>query len=260
MKVITWNVNGLRSVLSKESWLWIEQSDADLIFLQEVKARPEQLSPDQKNKLASWEVVWNPAVRPGYSGVLTLSRQKGIASGKGLGRDEFDNEGWVLYSQFGDVWIFNIYFPNGRHDLSRVPFKMEFYDLLLKQCTDIHQRGGHIILAGDFNTAHQAIDLRNPKANENATGFLMEERAKIDLYLENGFSDIFRDLYPERVQYTWWAYHSNARERGTGWRLDYFLVSKSLIKRVVDVIIHDQVLGSDHCPVSLEIDLPLAGF
>jgi len=255
MRIITWNVNGLRSVLSKESWGWIEQSAGDLILLQEIKAKPEQLSADQQSKLAQWEGVWNPAVKPGYSGVLSLSRQRGLAFGKGLGIDSFDNEGRVIYTRFGDVWIFNIYFPNGRNDLTRVPFKMDFYDLLLKRCVEIHRQGGHIILAGDFNTSHRAIDLRNPKANEHATGFLPEERAKIDLYLENGFCDIFRYLYPERVQYTWWAYHSNARSRGTGWRLDYFLISKSLVKRVVDVVIHDQIQGSDHCPVSLDIDL-----
>ena len=255
MKITTWNVNGLRSVLSKDSWNWIEQSESDFVLLQEVKARPEQLSEDQRTKLSRWNLNWHPAVRPGYSGVLTLSRESKIISGKGIGKDDFDAEGRVVYTRVGNIWLFNIYVPNGRHDLSRVPFKMDFYDHLLKMCSEINKQGGEIILAGDFNTSHKPIDLKNPKSNEGSTGFLPEERKKIDLYLENGFSDIYRDFYPERVQYTWWAYHSNARARGTGWRLDYFLISKSLVERVSDVIIHDDVLGSDHCPVSLVIDL-----
>ena len=145
--------------------------------------------------------------------------------------------------------------PNGQHDLARLPYKLDFYQRLLEQCDALHARGENVILCGDFNTSHREIDLRNPKQNENSTGFLPEERAWIDKYLEHGFVDIYRRLYPERVQYTWWTYRMNARPRNIGWRLDYFLISPGLVDRVQDAIIHDEVLGADHCPVSLVLDI-----
>ncbi len=255
MKIISWNVNGLRAVLDKGVWSGVENLNADIALLQEIKTRPEQLSPAQAGMLQGWQISWNPAQRPGYSGVATLAKGYGLHSTAGLGHPDFDGEGRVIATHIGKIWLYNIYFPNGRNDLSRVGYKLDFYRHLLKLCGEIQQAGESVIMAGDFNTCHQPIDLKNAKANERQTGFLPEERAMIDEYLQAGFVDIYRHLYPEKVQYSWWAYHSNARARGTGWRLDYFLVSKDLVGQVKDAVIHDDLLGSDHCPVSLELEL-----
>ncbi len=164
---------------------------------------------------------------------------------------EFDNEGRIIQTRFSDFRLFNIYFPNGGEENARVPYKLDFYARLLELCDSLHTAGEKIIITGDFNTAHQEIDLKNPKANEKSTGFLPEERVWVTRYLEHSFVDAYRYLYPERVQYTWWTYRFNARAKNVGWRLDYFLVSESLIPMVEDVIVHDEVMGSDHCPVTL---------
>ena len=160
-------------------------------------------------------------------------------------------EGRVIRSRFGDIYLYNIYFPNGGSENARVPYKLEFYDELLKICDGLHEDGKQVIITGDFNTAHNEIDLANPKSNAKNTGFLPEERVWIDKYLEHGFVDAYRELYPDTVGYTWWTYRSNARARNVGWRLDYYLVSESLMDKVENVIIHDEIMGSDHCPVSL---------
>ncbi len=253
MKITTWNVNGIRAALGKGLIAWADVECPDVLCLQEIKARPEQLEPDHSQALATAypQIVWNPAERPGYSGVATLARSPAAEMRLGLGREAFDREGRAITSRYPSFYLFNLYFPNGQHDLGRVPFKLDFYAHLLDLCDALHAAGEAVILCGDFNTAHRPIDLRHPKENEGCTGFLPEERAWVDRYLEHGFVDIYRQLYPERVQYTWWTYRMNARPRNVGWRLDYFLISPSLVARVQDVIIHDEVLGSDHCPVSL---------
>jgi exodeoxyribonuclease-3 len=169
----------------------------------------------------------------------------------GMQSPDFDNEGRVIQTLFPDFRLFNIYFPNGGEENARVPYKLDFYACLLELCDRLHTAGEKIILTGDFNTAHQEIDLKNPKANEKSTGFLPEERVWVTRYLEHGFVDAYRSLYPEKVQYTWWTYRFNARAKNVGWRLDYFLVSESLMPQVEDVVIHDEIMGSDHCPVSL---------
>lgn len=169
----------------------------------------------------------------------------------GLGKAEYDDEGRVIVHRFGDLYLYNIYFPNGGRTLERVPFKLDFYAYLLDQCDRLHAQGKQIILTGDFNTSHREIDLRNPKSNQNNTGFLPEERAWIDRYLEHGFVDAYRVLYPDKVEYTWWTFIGGARARNVGWRLDYYLVTANLMERVVDVIIHSDIMGSDHCPVTL---------
>jgi exodeoxyribonuclease-3 len=172
----------------------------------------------------------------------------------GLGNPEFDREGRVICTRHPHFLLYNIYFPNGQRDWGRLNFKLDFYARLLDMCNRLHASGEKIVICGDFNTAHREIDLRNPKQNANTSGFLPEERAWIDRYLENGFVDAYRQLYPQRIQYTWWTYIGRARERNTGWRLDYFLVSDALMPRVKDIVIHDAVLGSDHCPVTLFIE------
>jgi len=256
MKIVTWNVNGLRAALNKGILTWIRQYEPDILCLQEIKARPEQLTSANMQQLETLfsHLVWNPAQRPGYSGVATLATSPPVRTRVGLEREEFDSEGRVIVSQYPSFKLFNLYVPNGGRDHSRVPFKLDFYAHLLDICDALHQQGENVILCGDINTCHQEIDLRHPKANQNTTGFLPEERLWIDKYLEHGFVDIFRHMYPNKVQYSWWTYRLNARERNIGWRLDYFLISESLIDQVQDVIINTEVLGSDHCPVTLLIN------
>ena len=255
LTITTWNVNGIRAVFKNKGDEWWRKYDPDVLCLQEIRARPDQLTKTQLDLFKDNHPVWNPAERPGYSGVATFSKNKPVDSELGFGIPNFDQEGRVIQSILPGFRLFNIYFPNGGRDLSRVGYKLEFYQELLEICDQLHAKGEKIIICGDFNTCHQPIDLRNSKANEGNTGFLPEEREWIDIYLEHGFRDIFRDLYPEREQYTWWTYRMNARERNVGWRLDYFMISDELSQDVEDVIIHDDVMGSDHCPVSLLIDV-----
>lgn len=250
MKITTWNVNGYRAVLRKEALNWVKEIDPDVLCLQETKLQLDQIS-DKEASIEGYEAVWNSAERKGYSGVVTFHKEQPVDSGTGFGVDKFDSEGRVIRSRYEDFYLYNIYFPNGGQDNKRVPYKLEFYQELLNICDDLHAKGEKIIITGDFNTAHNEIDLANPKANEKNTGFLPEEREWIDKYLAHDFVDAYRELYPERIQYTWWTYRYNARENNIGWRLDYFLVSKDLMARVDDVIVHNEIMGSDHCPVSL---------
>lgn len=250
LKITTWNVNGFRAVLKKDGLDWVKDVDPDILCLQEVKATLEQISPEEA-LLEGYDSVWNPAERKGYSGTATYYKQAPLSIEKGLGIDAFDSEGRVIRLKYPEFYLFNIYFPNGGEGNKRVPFKLDFYEALLEICDDLHAQGENIIITGDFNTAHNEIDLANPKENEKNTGFLPEERAWIDRYLAHGFKDVFRELYPEDEIYTWWTYRFNARARNVGWRLDYFLVSEQLMAQVEDVIIHGEIMGSDHCPVSL---------
>ncbi len=253
MKITTWNINGIRAGLVKDLLGSVRTLDADIICLQEVKARPEQIDPSAVLQIQALypHVVWNPGGRPGYSGTATWGRIVPQSLELGMGLEEFDGEGRIIASQFPDFWLFNIYFPNGGRDQERVPYKLDFYAHLLDLCDRLHAQGQNLILCGDFNIAHNEIDLRHPRENANNTGFLPEERAWIDHYLDHGLVDVFRRLYPDKVEYTWWTYMMNARKNNVGWRLDYFLVSESLYPRVVDVVNHTAILGSDHCPVTL---------
>lgn len=253
MRITTWNINGLRAGLNKGMVDSLRSLNADVLCLQEIKARPDQLEVEVANGIQNLypHLTWNPALRPGYSGTATWARAKPIDVTIGLDQDGNDDEGRVIASRYPDFWLFNIYFPNGQRDLGRVPYKLDFYAHLLELCDLFHTQGQNIILCGDFNTSHREIDLRHPKANAKATGFLPEERAWIDKYLAHGFIDVFRMMYPERVEYTWWTFIGKARERNVGWRLDYFLISAGLLSQVEDVIHHTSIMGSDHCPVSL---------
>ncbi len=253
MKIITWNVNGIRAALGKNALDWAFEQQPDALCLQEVKAREEQLSEEQRGALRL-PFAWNAAQRPGYSGVTTFYKDEPDAIVKGMDGPIFDSEGRVIQTLWADLRLFNIYFPNGQRGQERVNYKLEFYAHLLELCHALHKKGENIIITGDFNTCHMPIDLKNAKANEKTSGFLPEEREWVQKFLDNGFVDVFRHLYPEKVQYTWWTYRLNARTRGIGWRLDYFLVSEALVPRVKDVIIHDNVMGSDHCPVELVLD------
>ena len=215
-----------------------------------MKARPDQLTADQRQALPL-PFAWNPAQRPGYSGVTTFYKQAPTEIRLGLGVPRFDVEGRVISTLKAGFRLFNIYFPSGQRGKERVDYKLDFYAHLLKTCDRLHKNGENIILTGDFNTAHQPIDLKNSKSNQKTSGFLPEERAWVQKYLDHGFVDVYCHLYPDRVPYTWWTNILKARERGVGWRIDYFLVSSALLSRIQDVVIHDDVLGSDHCPVEL---------
>lgn len=257
MRITTWNVNGIRAVLKKSGFEWLSPYQPDILCLQEIKARPDQLGEEDLAKFLGYHTCWHPAERPGYSGVATFSREKPLEQRDSIGRVDFDREGRVIWQRVpgesgdDDFLLFNIYFPNGQRDQERLDFKLDFYAYLLELCDQLHTKTERIVLTGDFNTAHREIDLANPKANATTSGFLPEERAWIDRYLERGFVDAYRQLYPEKVEYTWWTYITNARARNVGWRLDYFLVSQALMPRVQDVIIHGEIMGSDHCPVTM---------
>ncbi|MGE5774813.1 MAG: exodeoxyribonuclease III [Chloroflexota bacterium] len=252
MKIITWNVNGLRAALGREALKWVWEQRPDVLCLQEIKVRPEQLKAGQRD-FPDYEVIWNPAERLGYSGVATFLRNPCLEQRLGMNAPLFDVEGRVISTLHPGFRLFNVYFPSGQRGHDRVAYKLDFYAHLLAICDKLHTVGENIVITGDFNTAHMPIDLRNPKQNQKTSGFLPEERAWVQKFLDHGFVDIYRRLYPDRVQYTWWTYRGTARERRVGWRLDYFLVSEALVPLVQDVIIHEDVPGSDHCPVELRI-------
>ncbi|GAB4415460.1 MAG: exodeoxyribonuclease III [Anaerolineales bacterium] len=253
MKIVTWNVNGLRAVYRKDALAPLLARTPDLLCLQEIKARPDQLT-DQQRNIPGYHIIWNPAERPGYSGVATFARKAPAEVVLGLDVPEFDLEGRVIRTRHSDFLLYNIYFPNGQRGQDRVDYKLRFYARLLEICDELHAAGEKIIITGDFNTAHMPVDLKNPDSNQNTSGFLPEEREWVGKFLDHGFVDVYRKLYPDREQYTWWTYRFKARERGVGWRIDYFLVSEALVSRVKDVIIHDDVMGSDHCPVELLLE------
>ncbi|MDK2980124.1 MAG: exodeoxyribonuclease [Chloroflexota bacterium] len=253
MKITTWNVNGIRAAMGKNILDWVDSYQPDVLCLQEIKAKEDQIEVEAIQEIG-YQAVINPAERPGYSGTATLYRQTPPENIKGLGKDIFDNEGRVIRSLFDDFELFNIYFPNGGRDNNRVPYKLDFYAYLLDMCDEKQANGREIIITGDFNTAHNEIDLKNPKSNEKNTGFLPEERVWIDKYLEHGFIDAYRKLYPEEEKYTWWTYRFSARQKDIGWRLDYFLVTPGIMERTKDVVIHSEVMGSDHCPVTIILE------
>jgi exodeoxyribonuclease-3 len=256
MKITTWNVAGLRALLKKDGWDWVKSHDPDVLGLQEIKALPEQLTEKDHQLFANYQTEWNPAQKKGYSGTLLLVKDLPTTLSRGLGKEKFDQEGRTIRADFEDFTLFSLYVPNGGRDLSRVPFKLEYYQQLLDLCDELHADGRNVIISGDINTAHEEIDVHNPRTKHKITGFLPEERAWITKFLEHGFVDVFRELYPERVQYTYWSYLQNQRQKNQGWRLDYFLVSEALRPKVKDVITHQDVMGSDHCPVTLELDTP----
>lgn len=250
MKIITWNINGLRAALGKGALKWVWKQQPDVVCLQEIKARPEQLK-DGQSHFPDYDVIWNPAERAGYSGVATFLRTPSLELQLGMDAPLFDVEGRLISSLHPGFRLLNVYFPSGQRGPERVQYKLDFYAHLLALCDRLHASGENIVITGDFNTAHMPIDLKNPKQNVRTSGFLPEEREWVQRFLDHGFVDAYRYLHPDRVQYTWWTYRSSARERGVGWRLDYFLVSAALLPRIQDVIIHEEVPGSDHCPVEL---------
>ena len=254
MKIISWNVNGYRAILKRDFKKTVSELNPDILCLQEIKATEKQVSEDDI-KIDGYTYVWNPAERLGYSGTATYIKQSIEPNGFqiGFGTPRFDIEGRSICTSFPTFDLYNIYFPNGQRGMDRVEYKIQFYEELLDICKAKQANGKGIIITGDFNTAHEPIDLANPKENEKYSGFLPIEREWVTKYLDNGFVDIYRQKFPEKVQYTWWTYRFQARARGIGWRIDYFLVSSDLAKSIKNVEILDSVQGSDHCPIVLEI-------
>ncbi len=253
MKLVSWNVNGLRAVVRNGFMQALDRMNPDILCLQEIKLQKEQI-PQEIKDLNGYRSYWHFARKKGYSGVATLTRWDPQEVRTGLGLEKFDAEGRVLMTEFELFILFNIYFPNGQRDQGRVDYKLEFYAELLKIINALRAQGKRVIITGDFNTAHREIDLKNPKSNQNTSGFLPEERAWIDRYLQDGWIDTFRHFHPDLAdQYTWWSYRFNARKRNIGWRIDYFMVSENVLPHLTDAFILPEIGGSDHCPVGIEL-------
>jgi exodeoxyribonuclease-3 len=252
MKILSWNVNGIRAADKKGLFDWIKNQKADIVCLQEIKALPEQVPPHLRN-IPSYNIYWNSAERKGYSGVVTFSKIKPIDIEKGFGIKKFDNEGRILITHFESFSLFNIYFPNGKKNQERLDYKLDFYDTFLAYADNLKAEGKNIVVCGDLNTAHKEMDLSRPKENEKVSGFLPVERAWIDTFIDHGYVDTFRHFNKEPEQYTWWDMKTRARERNVGWRIDYFFTNKEFISKIKNSFIMQDVLGSDHCPVGLEI-------
>lgn len=255
MRIVSWNVNGLRACAKKGFLDVLKSSKADIMCLQEVRAFPEQLPPEVLAP-KGWHVAINPAERAGYSGVAIYSKQAPSRVETALGIEEYDVEGRYLLAQFGRLSVASIYFPKGsgkERDNSRVPYKLGFYRAVFERIEQLKKRGP-VFVTGDYNTAHEAIDLARPKTNTKSSGFLPEERDEMSRWLEAGWVDTFRRQHPnEEGHYTWWRQFGGARENNVGWRIDYVLASNSGAKRVRDAFIWPDVLGSDHCPVGVDI-------
>ena len=249
-KLVSWNVNGLRAIEKKGFVDILDELNADTVCLQEIKAFPEQLSRNIR-EIEGYEAFWHPAKRKGYAGVCTYSRIKPLKVIYGLDIPAHDQEGRVLTLEFADFFLVNAYFPNAQHGLPRIEYKLQFNNDISNFLDRLSEKKS-VVVCGDFNVAHKPIDLANPKQNENNPGYSLPERQWMDTFLAAGYIDTFRKFNQEPEQYTWWSYRFNARGRNIGWRIDYFCVDPASEARVKDAAIHDHILGSDHCPVSLD--------
>lgn len=256
MNFISWNVNGLRAVHKKGNFKWIVDQSADFFCLQEVKAEKDQLLEEIQKIEGYYAYFDHSKVKKGYSGVAVYTKHEPLKVDYGMGIPEFDQEGRLLGLHYDDFVLFNIYFPNGGGGPVRLDYKLRFYDAFLEYIEKIRKTGKKIIFCGDVNTAHEAIDLARPKENEKNTGFLPEERAWLDEVVNHGYIDVFRHFYPSKTNaYTYWDQKTAARVRNVGWRIDYFFVSQDLVKNLKNVVIHSDILGSDHCPIEISVDL-----
>jgi exodeoxyribonuclease-3 len=253
LTLLSWNVNGIRAIHRKGFLTWLKDTAPDILCLQETKAMESQL-PVELAQPEGYRAYWHSAERKGYSGTALITREKPLSIQFGLGLEAFDQEGRTIVAEYPAFTLVNCYFPNGSRDHSRVPFKLAFYDAFLEKCEQLRKRGQPVVFCGDINTAHRWIDLANPKSNQKTTGFLPEERVWLDKVVEAGYVDTFRHFYPEATgQYTWWSMPTRARERNIGWRLDYFFVVSEFMEYVTAAFILPEVMGSDHCPVGLQI-------
>lgn len=250
MKILCWNVNGIRSIFGKGFLDWLQRERAEVVCLQETKAHPSQLDPSllHPEGYRSW---WASAERKGYSGVATYARIEPQAVSYGIGIPDFDREGRTVALDFGGFVLYNVYVPNGGEENQRVPFKLTFCEAFLETVARLKESGRLVVICGDFNTAHKEIDLARPEENVGNTGFLPEEREWIDRFLARGFVDTFRMFHQDGGHYTWWDYKTYARKRNIGWRIDYVFVSENVVPYVVDAFIQSEVMGSDHCPVGI---------
>ncbi len=256
IKIVSWNVNGIRASLKKGLVEIINDYKADVFCLQETKLQGHQVT-DEIQSLNNGKDFWSySTVKKGYSGVATFSKIDPIGVKHGFEIEEFDQEGRILELDYGDFVLFNIYFPNGQASKERLDYKLRFYDSFLEIADKIKEEGQSIIITGDFNTSHKAIDLKNNKVNEKYSGFLPIERKWMDKLVASGYIDTFRHFYPTEEKYSWWSYRMKARENNTGWRLDYFFVSQDLIEKgnVKGASIDNNILGSDHCPVTISLE------
>lgn len=252
MRILSWNVNGIRACEKKGFGKWLESQSADVVCIQESKARPDQLGEEHLHP-AGYASHWHSAEKAGYSGVAIYSKKEPTDLQMGMGIPRFDSEGRVITAEFGDLLLINAYFPNSQREHARLEYKLDFCDAIFGFCEKNRNRGKHVILTGDYNIAHKAIDLRNPKENENNAGYLPEERAWMDRFLGAGYVDTFRKFEPGPGHYTWWSYRPGVRERNIGWRIDYFTVNPEMEDRLQVSRHHAQVMGSDHCPIELKI-------
>ena len=250
MKFISWNVNGFRACLDKGFAEFFKEADADFFSIQESKMQPGQadFAPE------GYHQYWYSADKKGYSGTAVFAKKEPISVQYGLGIDEHDHEGRAITLEYDNFYLLNVYTPNAQRELARLDYRMQWEDALRNYIKQLDEKKP-VIYCGDLNCAHNEIDLKNPKTNRRSAGFSDEERAKFTQLLDSGFTDTFRYLYPDRVQYSWWSYMRQAREKDIGWRIDYFVVSDRVKDKVKDSFILGEIMGSDHCPVGIEIDL-----
>jgi exodeoxyribonuclease-3 len=270
IKLISWNVNGLSAVMKKGFPEIFASLDADIFAIQETRLQASRLTEDM-DSMGNYQSYWSYSTRKkGYSGVGTYTRITPLEVHHGIGRPEYDDEGRILELDFGNFTFFNVYFPNGGdkkidnldahlsgEDGKRLVYKLDFYRDFFQYANSLRADGKSLIIAGDYNIAHQEIDLKNPKANENYSGFLRIERDCLDRILQNGYVDTFRHLYPDTIRYTWWTYRFGARSRNVGWRIDYILVTSDMVEKgwIRDAFIDNDIMGSDHCPVGLVLEI-----
>ena len=250
MKLISWNVNGFRACLNKGFEQFFKDMDADFFCIQETKMQPEQASFDADG----YHQFWYSAEKKGYSGTAIFAKKEPISVKYGLGIDEHDHEGRAITLEYDDFYLLCVYTPNAQRELARLDYRMKWEDALRNYIKSLDEKKP-VIYCGDLNVAHEEIDLKNPKTNHFSAGFSDEERGKFTELLQSGFCDTFRTLYPEKVEYSWWSYMYHAREKNVGWRIDYFVVSERIMDKVKNSRIFTDIMGSDHCPVGLEVEL-----
>jgi len=254
MRIICWNINGIRAGVKKGLWEFVKKDKADIYCFQETRAREDQL-PEGLKVPKDYKSYWNSAEKAGYSGVTTLTKPEPKVVIEGNRDSDWDEEGRVLVTKFDEFTLLNVYFPNGKRDRGRLDYKMKFYEHFLKYINNLRQRGEKVIFGGDVNTAHREIDLARPGQNEGISGFLPIERKWMDKLVKSGWVDTYRMFYPEKETYSWWSTRSGARVRNVGWRIDYVFVDKAIKNKVKKAFILTKVTGSDHCPVGIEIEI-----
>ena len=255
INICTWNVNGIRACVRKGFLQWMEGESPDILCIQETKAREEQLSTEVKSP-EGYSSFFASAEKKGYSGVALYTKKTPQDVQIGLDIDDFDSEGRTIIAQYPEFVLISAYFPNSQNEGKRLPYKLAFDEAIARCCDEFRKSGKEVIICGDFNAAHEEIDLANPKQNVNNAGFLPEERQWVDEMLSQGFRDVFRERHPgEKGHYTWWSYRTRARERNAGWRLDYFLSTAGISEKIKEVSHLSEVMGSDHCPVRLVLNL-----